>query len=89
MNDLFYILYWVLHHFGIKGLLMQFMLIAQVCILVKNNLNSSIEDKIYLKCDVFDGSVVNGIRESILFSFILDKPCRCKFFSQPETVPYK
>ena len=38
------------------------------------NLNLSTIDKIHLKCDVFDGSVVNGRREPILFSFVLNKP---------------
>ena len=32
------------------------------------------KDKIHLKCDVIDGSVVNGIQDSVLFNFILDKP---------------
>ena len=36
------------------------------------NLTST--NKIHLKADVIDGSVVNGVREPILFSFILDKP---------------
>ena len=36
------------------------------------NLNST--NKIYLKCDAIDGSVVNGIRQPILYSFVLDKP---------------
>ena len=31
-------------------------------------------DKIHLNCDCIQGSIVNGIRESILFSFALDKP---------------
>ena len=26
-------------------------------------------DKVHLKCDCVDGSIVNGIREQILFSF--------------------
>ena len=37
-------------------------------------INLSTESKIHLKCDVIDGSVVNGIRELILFSFIFSKP---------------
>ena len=32
-------------------------------------LSLSTKDKIHLKCEVFDGSVVNGIREPMLFSF--------------------
>ena len=46
-------------------------------------------DKIHLKCDVIDGSVVNRIRESILLSFVLDKLPECKVFYQPETFLYK
>ena len=51
------------------------------------NLNST--NKILLKCDVIDGSVVNGLRQPILYSFLLDKLVRYKVFSQPETVHYK
>ena len=31
------------------------------------------KNKIHLKCDVIDGSVVDGIRQPILYSFVLDK----------------
>ena len=31
-------------------------------------------DKVHLKCDCVDGSIVNGIRERILFSFNLSAP---------------
>ena len=31
-------------------------------------------DKIYLKCDCFNGSIVNGTRETILYSFPLGSP---------------
>ena len=31
-------------------------------------------DKVHLKCDCVDGSIVNGIREQILFSFSLSSP---------------
>ena len=30
-------------------------------------------DKIHLKCDCIIGSIVNGVREPILFSFAVDK----------------
>ena len=33
----------------------------------------STTNKINLKCDVIDGSVVNGLRQPILYSFVLDK----------------
>ena len=32
------------------------------------------KDKIHLKCEVIDGSVVIGSRQPLLFSFVLDKP---------------
>ena len=41
-------------------------------------------DEIHLKCDVIDGSVVNGLRHPIPFTFNLDK-----VFCQPETIHYK
>ena len=42
-----------------------------------------------MKCDVIDGSAVNGLRQSILYSFILDKPSGYKVFCEPETIHYK
>ena len=51
------------------------------------DLNST--NKIHLKCDAIDGSVVNGIRQPILYSFVLDKPAGYKVFSEPETIHYK
>ena len=44
---------------------------------------------IHLKCDIFDGSVVNGIRQQLMFSFILNKPAGYKVFYEPETIHYK
>ena len=51
--------------------------------------NLSNTNKIHLKCDVIDGSLVNGIRQAILYSFVLDKPSGYKVFCQPETIHYK
>ena len=45
--------------------------------------------EILLKYDVFDGSLVNGIRQPILFSFILNKPAGLKILCEPETIHYK
>ena len=49
----------------------------------------STTNKLHLKCDVIDGSVVNGIQKTILFRFILDKPAGYKVFCEPETINYK
>ena len=46
-------------------------------------------NKIHLKCDCIDGSVVNGLRQPILYSFVLDKKPGYKVFSEPETIHYK
>ena len=35
------------------------------------NLGST--NKIHLRCDVIDGSIQNGLRQPVLFSFVLDK----------------
>ena len=51
--------------------------------------NLSNTNKTHLKCDVIDGSVVNGIKHPILFSFVLDKKPGYKVFSEPETIHYK
>ena len=45
-------------------------------------------DEIHLKCDCIDGSIQDGIRQPILFSFVLDKPSGYKVF-EPETIHYK
>ena len=37
-------------------------------------LNLNTIKKIHLKCDCIDGSVQDGVRQPILFSFVLDKP---------------
>ena len=52
-------------------------------------LNLSNTNKIHLKCDAIDGSVVNGIRQPILYSFVLDKPAGYKIFCEPETIHHK
>ena len=46
-------------------------------------------DKVHLKCDCVDGSIVNGIREQILFSFNSSAPPRYKIIKEPTTVLYK
>ena len=42
-----------------------------------------------MKWDVIHDSVVNGIREAMLYSFVLDKPAGFKIFSEPETIHYR
>ena len=51
------------------------------------NLGST--NKKHLKCDCIDGSVVNGLRQPILYSFVLDKLPGYKVFCEPETIHYK
>ena len=46
-------------------------------------------NKIHLKCDAIDGSVFNGIRQPILYSFVLDKPSGYKVFCESKTIHYK
>ena len=52
-------------------------------------LNLNTINKIHLKCDCFDGSFQDGVRQPINFSFVLDKPSGFKVFCQPETIHYK
>ena len=39
-------------------------------------------DKIHLKCDCLQGSIVDGIRESILYSFALSSPPGHKIYKE-------
>ena len=52
-------------------------------------LNLGSTNKINLKCDCIDGSIQDGVRQPILFSFVLDKKPGYKVFSEPETKHYK
>ena len=51
--------------------------------------NLSSTNKTHLKCDVVDGSVVNGLRQLILYSFVLDKKPGDKVIFESETIHYK
>ena len=82
--------YYVLHHIRIVNLLMQFPLIPQVCTLWKNTkfaYNRKISFEMWYHCG--DGSVVKGLRQRILFSFVSDKPPGFKVFCGPEILHYK
>ena len=51
--------------------------------------NLSSTNKIHLKCDSFDGRIRNGLKQPILFSFVLNTPTRYKVFCEPEAIHYK
>ena len=40
-------------------------------------------DKIHLKCDCIQGSIINGVREPILYSFALISPPGHKIYKEP------
>ena len=46
-------------------------------------------DKIHLKCDCIHGSLVNGIREPILYSFALSSPPGHKIYNEPKVKLFK
>ena len=46
-------------------------------------------DKNHLKCDVIDGSVADGARQPILYSFVSDKHPGYEVFCQHETMHYE
>ena len=46
-------------------------------------------DKIHLKCDCIQGSIVNVVREPILYSFALDQPPGHKIYKQPRVKLFK
>ena len=43
-------------------------------------------DKVHLKCDCVDGSIVTGIREQVLISFNLSAPPGYKITKEPKIV---
>ena len=47
-------------------------------------INNTRIDKVLLKCNVVDGSLVNGVREPILSSFALDQPPGHKIYKEPK-----
>ena len=52
-------------------------------------INISGIDKVYLKCDCIQGSIVNGIREPILFSFALSSRPGHKIYKEPRIKLFK
>ena len=46
-------------------------------------------DKIHLKCDCLEGSIVDGVREPILFSFALSSPPGHKINKEPRIKIFK
>ena len=42
-----------------------------------------------MKCDVKDGSIVSGLSQYVLFSFVTDKALGYKVFCEPETIFFK
>ena len=46
-------------------------------------------DKVHLKCDCIQGSIVNGVREPILFSFALSSPPGHKLYKEPRVKLFK
>ena len=52
-------------------------------------LNLNTINKIHLKFNCIDGCFQDGLRQPILFSFVLDKPAGYKIFCEPETIHYK
>ena len=46
-------------------------------------------NKVHLKCNVVDGSIVNGVREPTLYSFALDQPPGHKIYKEPKVKLFK
>ena len=49
-----------------------------------NLININSIDKIHLKCDCMEGSIVNGVRDPTLYSFAPDKPPFHKILKEPK-----
>ena len=46
-------------------------------------------DEIHLKCDCIQGSIVNGVREPILYSFALSSPPTHKIYKKSRVIRFK
>ena len=55
----------------------------------ENPVMISSADRVHLKCDCVDGSIVKGIREQNLFSFKLSAPPGYEIIKEPNTILYK
>ena len=52
-------------------------------------INNTGIDKVHLKCDCIQGSIVNGIREPISYSFALSSPPGLKIYKEPRVKLFK
>ena len=55
----------------------------------QKNVNLGSTNKLHLKCDCVNGSIQDGVRQPILYSFVLDKQPGYKVFCEPERIHYK
>ena len=46
-------------------------------------------DKVHIKCDCIDGSIMNGARQPILYSFALDQPRSHNLYKEPRIKLFK
>ena len=46
-------------------------------------------DNVHLKCDCVQGSIVNGVREPVLYSFALSSPPGHKIYKEPRIKLFK
>ena len=52
-------------------------------------INITIGDKVHLKCDCINGSIVNGVREPVLYSFAHDQAPGRKIYKEPRIKLFK
>ena len=52
-------------------------------------LNLCTVDKIQLKCDSVHGGILDGVRKTVLYNFVLDKTAGYQIFREPETIQYE
>ena len=52
-------------------------------------INITGSEKVHLKCDCIQGSIINGVRESILYSFALSSPPGHKIYKEPRVKLFK
>ena len=70
-------------HSGVLGVIEGLIQLIPVTFKSDKAINITDIDKVPLKCDCIKGSIVNGVRESVIFSFTIDQPPAPNLYKKP------
>ena len=76
-------------HLGVLGDIKGFIQLIPCTCKCDTPIDNSHLDKVALKCDCFNGSFVDGVRQTILYYFTLNSAPGHKIYNQPRIKLYK